>query len=139
MKWYSYDEPTDHHLADDIACVCVLYNPVFYTFVTAHPKCIKIWDATDGTLQSVFRDVSKKEITCMCTDQRHRKLFVGDQGGRVYCLNIKNGAKMKKFAKPEKNFDKEVEYISSIIYWGNSSEGEEGQRNLLLTASWDTK
>jgi hypothetical protein len=43
---------------------------------------------------------------------------VGDQGGRVYCLNIKNGAKMKKFSKPEKNPDKEVEYISSIVYWG---------------------
>jgi WD40 repeat protein len=27
-----------------------LYNPVFFTFITAHPKCIKIWDATTGAL-----------------------------------------------------------------------------------------
>ena len=54
----------------------------------------------------------------MCMDHRFRKLFVGDQDGRVYCLNMKNGAKMKKFAKERKNKDKEKEYISSVIYWG---------------------
>ena len=78
MKFFDYDEPTDHHLADDQACVCVLYNPVFYTFITAHPRCIKVWDATDGTLQTVFRDRTSKDITCMCMDQRNRKLFIGD-------------------------------------------------------------
>jgi hypothetical protein len=31
---------------------------------------------------------------------------------------MKNGAKMKKFAKERKNKDKEKEYISSVIYWG---------------------
>jgi len=118
MKFYDYDEPTDHHLADDQACCCVLYNPVFYTFITAHPRCIKVWDAVDGTLQSVFRDCTSKDITCMCMDNRFRKLFIGDQGGRVYCLNIKNGARMKSFKKDFKNKDKEKEFISTLIYWG---------------------
>lgn len=35
----------------------------------------------------------------MCLDKRNRKLFVGDQRGRVYSIQIKNGAKMKKFRK----------------------------------------
>jgi hypothetical protein len=78
LVFYDYDEPTDHHLADDQACLCILYNPVFYSFITAHPKCIKVWDATNGELQSVFRDLTTKDITCICLDERKRKLFVGD-------------------------------------------------------------
>jgi hypothetical protein len=78
-------------------------------------------------------------------DQRNRKLFIGDQRGRVYCLNIKNGAKMKKFSKPQKQKqkDKEKEFISSITYWGyideTNPETENNQKNLLLTGSWDSK
>jgi WD40 repeat protein len=74
---------------------------VFYTFITAHPKCIKVWDACDGRLISVFRDLTtnNRDITCICLDKRKRKLFVGDSKGRVFTINIKNGAKMKKFKR----------------------------------------
>lgn len=78
LVFYDYNEPTGHNLADDEACICLLYNPVFYTFVTAHPKCIKIWNASNGSLLSVFRGITKSEITSICMDDRNRKLFVGD-------------------------------------------------------------
>ena len=78
LVFYDYDEPVDHHLADKDACLCVLYNPIFYTFITAHPTCVKIWDATNGCLQNVFHDISQADITCICLDDRNRKLFVGD-------------------------------------------------------------
>ena len=74
-------------------------------------------------------------------DNRCRKLFIGDQGGRVYCLNIKNGARMKSFKKDSKNKDKEKEFISSLIYWGwieKPGEEEDVQKNTLLTGSWDS-
>ena len=92
MIFYDYNEPTNNHLADDQPCINVLYNHVFYTMITAHPKCIKIWDANKGTLLSVFRDLTKKEITSICLDNRKRKLFVGDSRGRIKSINIKNGA-----------------------------------------------
>ena len=78
LCFFEYDEPKDHHLADDVACLQVLYNPVFYTFITAHPTCVKIWDASNGCLQSVYRNISTADITSLCLDQRQRKLFVGD-------------------------------------------------------------
>lgn len=53
----------------------------------------------------------------MCFDKRNRKLFVGDQKGRIYCINIKNGAKMKKFKKPDRSKAKDKEDVSSIVYW----------------------
>ena len=78
LVFYDYNEPTGHNLADDEASICILYNPVFYTFITAHPKCIKVWDASNGSLLNVFRGITKSEITSICMDQRNRKLFVGD-------------------------------------------------------------
>mmetsp|Transcript_21365 Transcript_21365/g.33043 ORF Transcript_21365/g.33043 Transcript_21365/m.33043 type:complete len:275 (+) Transcript_21365:1192-2016(+) len=129
LIFYDYDEPTTNHLADEQACLYVLYNPIFYTFITAHPRCIKIWDATNGTLQSVFRDLTQKEITSICLDERKRKLFVGDSRGRMFSINIKNGAKMKKFKKGEKTKNKDKEDVSSMFYWGDAC--------MLLAASWD--
>lgn len=129
LIFYDYDEPTTNHLADEQASLFVLYNPIFYTFITAHPKCIKIWDATTGALQSVFRDLTQKEITSICLDERKRKLFVGDSRGRMFSINIKNGAKMKKFKKGEKSKNKDKDDISSMYYWGDQC--------VLLAASWD--
>lgn len=100
LVFYDSAEPTDNHLADEDACIAVLYNAVFYSFITAHPKCIKIWDAETGCLKSVYKDISSRDITSMCMDERQRKLFVGDQRGRVYCLNVRNGIVKKRFKKP---------------------------------------
>ena len=145
LVFYDYDEPVDHHLADKDACLCVLYNSEFYTFITAHPTCIKIWDATNGCLQNVFRDISHADITCICLDDRQRKLFVGDQRGRAYCLDVKNGVEKKRFRKPTDNKnaraqasrdrtlgDAQDQDISSLIFWGS-------QKNNLFCASWDRK
>ena len=109
----------------------MLYNREFYTFITAHPKCVKIWDASNGCLQNVYRDISTKDITCICLDERKRKLFVGDQRGRVYCINVKSGVEMKKFKKPKEQRDKEKEDISCLVYWGDD-------KNNVIAASWDT-
>lgn len=122
LQFFDYDEPTDHHLADDQACISVLYNPVFYTFITAHPKCIKVWDATTGALLSVFRDLTSRDITCICLDDRKRKLFVGDSKGKVFSINIKNGALMKTFKRHKGD-------VSSLYYIGKS--------NIIVSAGWD--
>lgn len=103
LVFYDYDEPVDHHLADQDACLSVLYNPVFYNFITAHPKCIKVWDAADGCLISIYQEFTPADITCMCLDDRYRKLYIGDSRGRAYCLNVKNGVMTKRFKKPQDN------------------------------------
>ena len=122
LHFFDYDEPTDHHLADDQACIWICYNSVFYTFITAHPKCIKVWSAVTGELISVFRELTTREITCICMDNRQRKVFVGDQKGRVFSINIKNGARMKKFKRHKED-------SSCLFYW------EKGNR--LMSCSWD--
>jgi hypothetical protein len=65
-------------------------------------------------------------------DKRERKLFVGDQKGRLFSINIKNGAKMKKFKKSKKSgARKEKNDVSCLYYWP--------EKTSVISSSWDGK
>lgn len=70
----------------------------------------------------MFWDLTTRDITCICLDQWNWKLFVGDSKGRVFSINIKNGAKMKKFKKHDQD-------VSCLYYWG--------EKNTIISSSWD--
>lgn len=99
MYIFKYDEPQDHHLADEGHTISTIYNSLFQNFITVHPKTVKIWSAVTGQLQHVFRDVIKGDICAAAMDARQRKLYIGDSQGRIRSINVKNGAKIKKFVK----------------------------------------
>jgi len=96
-------------------CIRILYNSVMLTFITLHPDCIKVWDARDGKLVSVYRELSKdRELTACVLDERKRKLFVGDSEGKIFTVNLKNGAKLKKFERHHK-------MITDLVHWTSES------------------
>jgi WD40 repeat protein len=104
---------------------------VFFTFITAHPKSIKVWDAETGKLESVFRNLTSQDITSVVIDVRERKLFVGDSKGRIFAINereyieikeVKNRALMKKFAK-------HGNVTSCLVYSGETVE--------LISCGWN--
>ena len=45
-------------------------------------------------------------------DKREIKLFVGNSSGKLFTVNIKNGAKMKKFKKHKA-------MVSDVIYYNS--------------------
>ena len=49
----------------------------------------------------------------------------------MFSINIKNGAKMKKFKKGYKSANKDKEDISCLYYWGSKTQ--------LFASSWDGK
>ena len=53
----------------------------------------------------------------MILDNRERKLFVGDSSGKIFTVNIKNGAKMKKF-EPHNSM------IVDLKYWTSATLGK---------------
>ena len=122
LYFYDYEESREGNLADSKSCLSVIYNNVFDIFVTAHLDCIKIWDASSGSLKQVFRNLTDDEISCICFDKRKRKLFIGDVQGRLFLINILNGVQMKYFTKHK-------DYISSMTYF------YEGKK--FISASWD--
>jgi hypothetical protein len=72
-----------------------LYSPFTMTMVTANREDIKVWDGLTGNLSRVYRGLAESDLTAVCLDARQRKLFVGDQQGRIRCYNYVTGAYMK--------------------------------------------
>ena len=109
-------------------CLRILFNSVLLCFITLHPDSIKIWDARTGKLQSVYRELSSGELTVIILDQRQRKVFVGDSDGRIFTVNIKNGAKMKKFEKHNK-------MITDLAHW---TSDDSAQRRVVSVSREET-
>lgn len=122
VYFYDYEESREGNLADSKSCINVIYNEVFNTFVSAHIDSIKIWDANNGALKNVFRDISKAEISCINFDDRKRKLFIGDVEGGLFLINILNGVQMKYFTKHK-------DYISSMTCYPFGKK--------FISGSWD--
>lgn len=72
-----------------------LYSPFTMTMLTASREDVKVWDGLTGGLSRVYRGLAESDLTAVCLDSRQRKLFVGDQAGRIRCYNYLTGAYMK--------------------------------------------
>ncbi len=86
-------------LTDEKPCNLVLFNATLLCIVTMHPDSVKVWDVRNGKLMNVYRSLCSHELTAVILDNRERKLFVGDSGGCIFTVNIRNGARMKDFQK----------------------------------------
>ena len=122
LFFFDYEESQEGNLTDTHACIEVIFNEVFDTIITAHMDSIKIWDATNGQLKQIYKNLTKNEISVVKFERRKRKLFIGDIEGNIISINILNGHKMKTFASHKK-------YISSVDYFN------EGKK--FISASWD--
>ena len=119
VYFFDYEEPQEGNLADTKVCINVLYNEVFHTFITAHMNCIKIWDATNGQLIKIFKNLTKNEISSVNFDKRKRKLFIGDVEEELKLINILNGEQMKYFAS-HKGLRKKI-YINFLGWYNKNS------------------
>ncbi|OMJ91134.1 hypothetical protein SteCoe_6398 [Stentor coeruleus] len=124
IQIYEYDEPQDRHLVDEGHAICTFYNSLFNTFITVHAKTLKVWNGETGKLQHVFRDIMRGDISCAVLDKYQRKVYVGDSTGRIRAINIKNGAKIKKFSRHK-------EEVTGLLYWA--------ENRMLISSSWDKK
>jgi len=91
----------------------VIYVEGMQGLITLHPESVKVWDARNGKLIAVHRELSKNDLTTIIIDARGRKLIIGDSEGKIFSLNVKNGAKMKKFERHKK-------MITDLAYWTSS-------------------
>lgn len=102
LIFYDYDEPKDQYLSDEKMCLRVLYNETLFMFITLHADSVKVWDARTGELKATHRQLTKGEFTCCCHDDRERKLFLGDTQGKIFAVNVRNGAVLKEFTEHKK-------------------------------------
>lgn len=72
-----------------------LFNKVLDRFYVALGKYVQVWCAINGEMIDEWYHVSDSEISCMCFDDRERKVLLGNVNGHVVVLNALNGAIMK--------------------------------------------
>ena len=54
-----------------------------FCFITFHPSVVKIWNS-NGEIIRIFRQLSKKDLTCYVINVRHLKIFLGDSEGKIF-------------------------------------------------------
>ena len=96
---FQYQHLDNPELTDDTPVFAALYNSTTTTLLTASVKHVRIWDARNGHLMRVYRDLSggDDELTAVAFDGDQRKLFVGDHSGHALSYNYLNGAFMANF------------------------------------------
>ena len=63
----------------------VLYNSTQRSFMTASGRDIKIWEAQQGCLTSLYSSVASADITALCIDEYGRRVYIGTQDGGLSC------------------------------------------------------
>lgn len=107
-------------------CIRIIYNDTLYAFITLHPDNVKIWDARTGEIICAHRDLTEGELTACCLDDRQRKLFLGDTDGKIFAINVRNGAKLRDFTPHKQgkrrhleNDKKKSPMITDLAYYAD--------------------
>ncbi len=92
------DTALNPNLADDQLILGCYYNPRFYEFVTICLKKIKIWNAFNGKVSKVYDNLMENnEITCYITDSSLKRIYIGDNLGKIKNFNMNTGSYIKDF------------------------------------------
>eukprot|EP00929_Paragymnodinium_shiwhaense_P086097 TRINITY_DN46596_c0_g1_i1.p1 TRINITY_DN46596_c0_g1~~TRINITY_DN46596_c0_g1_i1.p1 ORF type:complete len:1212 (-),score=216.11 TRINITY_DN46596_c0_g1_i1:42-3587(-) len=123
MFLYDYmDEWGGDSVTDSGGVTDALYNPNAACFYTVSKKSVKAWDAGNGHLFKVLRDIAKHEVTAACIADNGRKIYLGDSEGRVVAHDLENGTLLTEF-------EPHVSDISCLAIWKGT--------NRLFSAAWD--
>ena len=98
---FSRDTSSFPDLCDSQAILGCFYNPRLYLFYTICLRKIKIWNLFNGKLYKVYEEFlsnSLSEITSFCTDKIINKLYLGDNNGKIFCINLNYGNIIKEYS-----------------------------------------
>ena len=87
-------------LCDTQLVLGCFYKPSKYSFYTVCLKKIKIWNMFNGKLKSIYDDFlsnQNSEITSFCVDKAIKRIYIGDNLGNIFSLNVNSGKILKHF------------------------------------------
>ena len=86
------------NLADDQLILGCYYNQHFYEFITICLKKIKIWNAFNGKVSKVYDNIMENnEIMTYVTDKSLKRIYIGDNMGKIKNFNMNTGKYLKDF------------------------------------------
>ena len=103
-------------LCDDNIIIGCEYNPLNNNIITVSTKNIKFWNVLNGKIDKIYEDIMNgNEISSFELDKRNKKFYLGDNIGKIKCINIINGVLLKEFKSHNNGI---VNIIHSLKYGG---------------------
>lgn len=93
-----YTKAQDPKFTDDNSIICALYSPINLEFYIAGGRSLKVWSATTGAIRKSLGEITKSDITAMCLNENHRKLFVADHEGSIRLYDLLTGRLLKELS-----------------------------------------
>ena len=95
---FEADSAQNPDLVDDQLILGCYYNNSSCEFIVICLKKIKIWNAFNGKVVKIYDNVmNNNEITSYTTDLSLKRLYLGDNYGKIKNFNMNNGSFIKDF------------------------------------------
>ena len=95
---FEADSSQNPNLADDQLILGSYYNYISYEFIIICLKRVKIWNVFNGKVERIYDNImNNNEITSYVTDKTLIRLYLGDNQGKIKCININKGVILKEF------------------------------------------
>eukprot|EP00756_Hemistasia_phaeocysticola_P036447 Hpha_TRINITY_DN16643_c0_g1::TRINITY_DN16643_c0_g1_i1::g.181859::m.181859 len=75
------------------------YNPSQHAFITATGRDLRVWDGRTGRITCVYSEVSATEVTAVATDDRGRKMIIGQHSGTLVMRSAATGLPIRDYQK----------------------------------------
>ena len=98
---FGREASSNPELCDSQIILGCFYNPKLYLFYTVCLKKIKIWNIFNGKIHRINEEFlmnNASEISAYCTDRVINKLFIGNNLGQIFCINLNYGNIIKEFS-----------------------------------------
>ena len=93
---YKTDKSINPNLADDQIILACYYESITKSIVSFCLRNIKIWNIFTGKIKTIYEDPMNNEVTALAVDKNMRRVFLGDNSGKIKNFNMKNGNVLKE-------------------------------------------
>ena len=111
------------NICDDSIVLGSIYNELQYEIFCVCLKKIKFFSILNGKCTKIFENIISGEITAFDCDSSNKKIYIGDNYGKIININLFNGTLIKNFQSH--TFSKEIisliKFNNYLISFGNDS------------------
>ena len=104
---YEKEKSKNPNACDDNFVLGCVYNPRTNDLITISSKSLKIWSIYIGKVRKLHDNLMDvNDITAFCFDNEMKRVYLGDNTGKIKCFNLSNGTYLKDFSAHNKEIHK---------------------------------
>ena len=104
---YEKKKSKNPNACDDNFVLGCVYNSRTNDLITISTKSLKMWSIYIGKVRKLHDNLMDvNDITAFCFDNEMKRVYLGDNTGKIKCFNLSNGAYLKDFSAHKKEIQK---------------------------------